>query len=253
MVSLRFSALLLVACFCSSRAFVVPSPWTSRQNSYSCLFSSNDDIQEGSESLSFNDAEQALREEEEEMRMASRGNENAEDKRKFDANKGSYDDMRAKIRARATEMGVEKSVATAEAIKAATARSQAGENASEQMVDLTKFGSDLLDSSEEDELTEEQKLEIDPISKESIFEQAMNEIKNTKFPTAGATLKQAGLMVAIFLVTAGIILKVDEALRIQITDWGFIPKPNDIGDYSDLALPEGFTEMMNDVDLEKMN
>jgi hypothetical protein len=60
-------------------------------------------------------------------------------------------------------------------------------------------------------------------------------------------------MVAIFLVTAGIILKVDEALRIQITDWGFIPKPNDIGDYSDLALPEGFTEMMNDVDLEKMN
>lgn len=161
--------------------------------------------------------------------------------------------MREKIRARASEMGVEKSVATAEAIKAATARAQAGESAKEQTVDLSKFGADLLDSSEEDELTEEQKQAIDPVSTKSILEQIQNEIQNTRFPSPGATLKQAALMVVIFLVTAGLILKVDEVLRIQITEWGFIPGPNDIGDYSDLALPEGFTDMMSDTDLEKMN
>ena len=161
--------------------------------------------------------------------------------------------MREKIRARASEMGVEKSVATAEAIKAATARAQAGESAKEQTVDLSKFGADLLDSSEEEELTEEQKQLIDPVSSQSILEQIQNEISNTRFPTPGATLKQAALMTVIFIVTAGLILKVDEVLRIQITDWGFIPGPNDIGDYSDLALPEGFTDMMSDTDLEKMN
>jgi len=162
--------------------------------------------------------------------------------------------MREKIRARASEMGVEKSVATAEAIKAATARAQAGESAKEQTVDLSKFGADLLDPvGGEEELTEEQKQAIDPVSTKSILEQIQNEIQNTRFPSPGATLKQAGLMVVIFLVTAGLILKVDEVLRIQITDWGFIPGPNDIGDYSDLALPEGFTDMMSDTDLEKMN
>lgn len=203
--------------------------------------------------MSFSDAEQAIREEEEEKRMQQRGDDSEEDKRKFDANKGSYDGMREKIRARASEMGVEKSVATAEAIKAATARAQAGESAKEQTVDLSKFGADLLDSSAEDELTEEQKQAIDPVSTKSILEQIQNEIQNTRFPSPGATLKQAGLMAAIFLVTAGLILKVDEVLRIQITDWGFIPGPNDIGDYSDLALPEGFTDMMSDTDLEKLN
>uniref|UniRef100_A0A7S2RP46 Uncharacterized protein n=1 Tax=Eucampia antarctica TaxID=49252 RepID=A0A7S2RP46_9STRA len=160
--------------------------------------------------------------------------------------------MRAKIRARASEMGVEKSVATVEAIKAATNRAQAGESAKENQVDLSKFGADFLDS-EEDELTDEQKKEIDPVSQASLIDQVMNEVKNTRFPTTVATLKQASLMVTIFLVTAGLILKVDEVLRIQITDWGFIPRPNDIGDYSDLALPEGFTELMNDADLEKLN
>eukprot|EP00560_Eucampia_antarctica_P006750 CAMPEP_0197825520 /NCGR_PEP_ID=MMETSP1437-20131217/2578_1 /TAXON_ID=49252 ORGANISM="Eucampia antarctica, Strain CCMP1452" /NCGR_SAMPLE_ID=MMETSP1437 /ASSEMBLY_ACC=CAM_ASM_001096 /LENGTH=253 /DNA_ID=CAMNT_0043425537 /DNA_START=63 /DNA_END=824 /DNA_ORIENTATION=+ len=253
MVALRITAVLVVVCCSYSTAFVIPTPWATRQYSHSCLFSSpNDSNEDPEESLSFTDAEQALKAEEEEKRMESRGNEDGEDKRKFDANKNSYDDMRAKIRARASEMGVEKSVATVEAIKAATNRAQAGESAKENQVDLSKFGADFLDS-EEDELTDEQKKEIDPVSQASLIDQVMNEVKNTRFPTTVATLKQASLMVTIFLVTAGLILKVDEVLRIQITDWGFIPRPNDIGDYSDLALPEGFTELMNDADLEKLN
>jgi hypothetical protein len=38
-------------------------------------------------------------------------------------------------------------------------------------------------------------------------------------------------------------------LRFQYTDWGFIPKSGEVLDYSDLTLPEGFTDQMTDDDL----
>lgn len=160
--------------------------------------------------------------------------------------------MRSRIRSRASDLNMKKSVATVEAIKEATQRAQAGEAASTPTVDLSKFSSSLgkLDEEDpEDVLTDEQKKEIDKVGQMTIWEQAMEELKNTKFPSAGATLKQALLMIVIFVVTATIILKADEFLRYQITDWGFIPRSGENLDYSDLALPEGFTDQMSDSDL----
>lgn len=169
----------------------------------------------------------------------------------FEGNKGTYDDMRAKIRARTTDLSMEKSVTTAEAIKAATNRAMAGEAASTPTVDLSKFNDALLENPE-DELTDEQKAEIDTVGQLNLWEQAVAEYKYTRFPTASSILKQAGLMAVIFAVTATVILKVDELLRFQYTDWGLIPRSGEIMDYSDLTLPEGFTDQMNDEDLSKL-
>ena len=169
----------------------------------------------------------------------------------FESKKSTYEDMRSKIRARASDLNIEKSVATAEAIKQATARAQAGEAAAEPSLDLSKFGESVLENPE-DELTDEQKQEIDKVGQLPLWEQVLDEINNTKFPTPGATIKQAGLMLLIFAVTAGIILKVDELLRIQYTEWGFIPDSGSVPDYSDLTLPEGWTDQMNDADLANM-
>lgn len=163
--------------------------------------------------------------------------------------------MRSRIRARASDLNMKKSVATAEAIKAATQRAAAGEQAATPTVDLSSFSSSLSPEKEEDPealLTEEQKKEIDKVGQMPILDQIQEEFKNTKFPTASATLKQALLMVVIFVVTAGVILKADEVLRYQITEWGFIPRPGEVFDYGDLALPEGFTDSMTDTDLSSM-
>lgn len=202
--------------------------------------------------LSFTDAAQAIKDEEDKERMEARGTGIEEEQKEFEAKKDTYEDMRAKIRARASDMKMEKSVATAEAIKQATQRAMAGDSASTPTVDLSKFSGASLSDDPDDELTDEQKQEIDKVGQLPIWEQALDEFKNTKFPTPGATIKQAGLMLLIFFVTAGIILKVDEWLRITYTDLGFIPRAGEIMDYSDLELPEGWTDQMTDDDLLKM-
>mmetsp|Transcript_22827 Transcript_22827/g.32186 ORF Transcript_22827/g.32186 Transcript_22827/m.32186 type:complete len:312 (+) Transcript_22827:375-1310(+) len=204
-------------------------------------------------SMQFDDAVQALKDQEDEARMEARGNMFDEEQKSFDAKKDSMEEMRAKIRARAADLNVEKSVATAEAIKQATQRAKAGEDlaAAEATLDLSKFGNDLLDNPE-DELTEEQRMEIDSVGQLPVWEQALEEFRNTKFPSAEATIKQAGLMVLIFVVTASLILKVDDLLRVLYTGWGFIPPSGEIPDFSDLALPDGWTDQMTDADLANM-
>ncbi len=201
--------------------------------------------------MSFEDATEALKQEEDSVKAASRGMMMEQDAKAFEEKKDAYDAMREKIRSRAQDLDMNKSVATQEAIKAATQRAAAGEEAATPTVDLSKFSSGLGEDPE-DELTDEQMKEIDKVGQMPIIDQVKEEIKNTRFPTPGATLKQAGLMLVIFIVTAGIILNVDELLRFQYTDWGFIPKPGEVLDYSDLALPEGFTDQMTDSDLASM-
>jgi len=201
--------------------------------------------------ISFDDAVQGIKDEEDKERMEGRGMQDDEENQAFESNKGTYDDMRAKIRARTTDLSMEKSVTTAEAIKAATNRAMAGEAADTPTVDLSKFNDALLENPE-DELTDEQKAEIDTVGQLNLWEQAVAEYKYTKFPTVSAIAKQAGLMAVIFAVTATVILKVDELLRFQYTDWGLIPRSGEIMDYSDLTLPEGFTDQMNDEDLSKL-
>jgi preprotein translocase subunit SecE len=203
--------------------------------------------------MSFEDATAALKDQEDAEKAAARGEMLKEDTKKFAAKKGEFDEMRSRIRSRASDLNMKKSEATAEAIKAATQRAAAGEEASTPTVDLSKFSSALsTEEDPEDALTDEQKKEIDKVGQMNIIDQVKEEIKNTKFPTPSATLKQAVLMVIIFIVTAGVILKADELLRFQITDWGFIPKTGEVIDYSDLSLPEGFTDAMTDSDLASM-
>lgn len=203
--------------------------------------------------MSFEDATAALKDQEDAEKSAARGVMLEEDTKKFAAKKGEFDEMRSRIRSRASDLNMKKSVATVEAIKAATQRATAGEEAATPTVDLSKFSSALsTEEDPEDALTDEQKKEIDKVGQMSIIDQVKEEIKNTKFPTPSATLKQAVLMVIIFVVTAGVILKADELLRFQITDWGFIPKTGEVIDYSDLSLPEGFTDAMTDSDLASM-
>lgn len=201
--------------------------------------------------LSFEDATAKLKEEEDSIKAAARGQMMEQDAQRYQEKKATYDAMREKIRARASDLNMNKSVATQEAIKAATQKAAAGEEASQPTVDLSKFSDNVFDDPE-DELTDEQMKEIDKVGQMSIIEQIKEELKNTKFPTPDATLKQAGLMIVIFLVTATLILKADEFLRFQYTEWGFIPRSGEVLDYSDLTLPEGFTDQMTEEDLSNL-
>lgn len=199
--------------------------------------------------LSFEDAAEAVKKEDESARMAARGQMLEQDAKRYDEKRATYEDMRSKIRARAQDLNMNKSVATQEAIKMATQRAQGLEDT--PTVDLSKFSGDMM-GDPEDELTDDQMKAIDKVGQLPIWEQVLEELKNTKFPSPSATLKQAGLMVVIFLVSATVILKADEFLRFQYTDWGFIPKAGEVLDYSDLALPEGFTDQMTDSDLANL-
>lgn len=245
MLSNHLHSVLLLLLAVSSSAFV-PS---GRAAFFTKLHQDeNTSVEGGDQPLSFEDATEQLKAEEDSAKAASRGMMMEEDARQFQEKKASYDAMRDKIRSRASDLNMNKSVATQEAIKSATQQAMAGEAAATPTVDLSKFNDNLL-SDPEDELTDEQMKEIDKVGQMNILDQVKEELNNTRFPTPGATLKQAGLMLVIFLVTAGIILKVDEFLRFQYTDWGFIPKSGEVLDYSDLTLPEGFTEQMTDDDL----
>lgn len=201
------------------------------------------------EPLSFEDATEAVKKEDESVKMAARGQMLDQDARRYDEKRASFEEMRSKIRARAQDLNLNKSVATQEAIKMATQRAQGLEET--PTVDLSKFGGDMM-GDPEDELTDDQMKAIDKVGQLPIWEQVLEELKNTKFPSPSATLKQAVLMIVIFVVSATVILKADEFLRFQYTDWGFIPKSGEVLDYSDLSLPEGFTDQMTDSDLANL-
>mmetsp|Transcript_22259 Transcript_22259/g.25314 ORF Transcript_22259/g.25314 Transcript_22259/m.25314 type:complete len:279 (-) Transcript_22259:209-1045(-) len=236
----------------SNRLVLLPNS-QQRYSNAKILMSSTPDDGEAKEGMSFDDATAALRDAEDKAKSASRGAMLEEDDKKFQAKKEQFDEMRARIRSRASDLNVEKSVATVESIKAATKRAAAGEEANTPTVDLSKFGAGIDGSPDpEDELTDEQMAEIDKVGQLNIVEQVKEELKNTRFPTPSATLKQAVLMLVIFFVTAGVILKADEFLRYQYTDWGFIPRAGEVLDYSDLSLPEGFTDQMTDNDLANL-
>merc|ERR1712071_603514 len=102
----------------------------------------------------------------------------------------------------------------------------------------------------EDELTEEQMGKVDKVGQMNILEQAIEEFKMAKFPGVGATLRQTGLMLVIFAFTASYILFLDNTVRDFYTDvLKIIPRSDAVFDYSDLELPEGWTDMMDEVDI----
>lgn len=169
-----------------------------------------------------------------------------EDEDEFNANKGQYEDMRSKIRARASEEGFEKSVATKKAIEEATQRAMAGQASAtpDQMLDLSGFGEKFMDDST-DELTAEEQAEIDKIASMPLLEQLQEELANTRFPTPMAIFQTACVMALIFAVSATLILKGDSTIRDFYMDLNFIPRPDEVYDFSDLDLPDGFLEQQD--------
>ena len=93
----------------------------------------------GEQPLSFEDATEKLKEEEDSAKAASRGMMMEQDAQRYEEKRATYDDMREKIRSRASNLNMNKSVATQEAIKMATQKAMAGEQASTPTVDLSKF------------------------------------------------------------------------------------------------------------------
>ena len=179
--------------------------------------------------------------------LVKRGTGIVQDEDEFNARKDDFEDMRAKIRARAAEENIEKSVATAQAIQEATQRAMAGQSPAtpDTMLDLSGFADKLDDGT--DELTEEEQAEIDKLLDKSLIEQVQEELTNTRFPTPIAVFQTACVMFLIFAVSATLILKGDVFIRDFYTGLGFIPRPDEVYDFSDLELPDGFLEQ---VDLE---
>ena len=168
---------------------------------------------------------------------------NTQDEEEFNSKKDQYDSMRAKIRARASQEGIEKSVATKQAIEDATRRAMAGQSTAtpDTMLDLSGFGEKFVDDGT-DELTDEEKAEIDKIANMPFLDQIKEELANTRFPSLTDVLQTAALMALIFAVSATLILKGDSTIREFYTNWGFIPRPDEVYDFSDLELPDGFLE-----------
>ena len=165
-----------------------------------------------------------------------------QDEEEFNSKKDQYEDMRAKIRARASQEGFEKSLATKQAIEEATRRAMAGQKpaTADSMLDLSGFGEKFEDGT--DELTPEEQAEIDKIANMPFIDQVKEELSNTRFPTPIAVIQTAALMALIFAVSATFILKGDSTIRDLYTNWGFIPRPDEVYDFSDLELPDGFLE-----------
>mmetsp|Transcript_34594 Transcript_34594/g.73696 ORF Transcript_34594/g.73696 Transcript_34594/m.73696 type:complete len:298 (+) Transcript_34594:207-1100(+) len=169
-----------------------------------------------------------------------------EDEEEFNAKRDDYEDMRSKIRARASQEGFEKSVATKKAIEEATQRAMAGQSSAtpDQMLDLSGFADKFVDDGT-DELTEEEQAQIDKIANMPLWEQVGEELANTRFPTPLAIFQTACVMALIFAVSATLILKGDATIRDFYMDLGYIPRPDEVYDFTDLELPDGFLEQQD--------
>jgi len=197
--------------------------------------------------LDYSEAQSKLKEDEN-MRRVEEGltvGLTKEDEEEFNAKKDQYEDMRARIRARANQEGIEKSLATKQAIEEATRRAMAGQKpaTADTMLDLSGFGDKFEDGT--DELTPEEQAEIDKIASMPLWDQLKEELANTRFPTPVAVFQTACLMALIFAVSATLILKGDSTIRDLYTNWGFIPRPDEVYDFSDLELPDGFLEQQS--------
>jgi len=191
----------------------------------------------------------------------------------------SIEKMRAAIRARTADLGIEKSKVSAEYIaqqkqKAMAAGSAAEANSANSAdtfagLDLSKISSvpdkKRSDWSEdmpsmfydpEDELSKEEQEEADPTMKLNPIEQGLTEFKAAKWPDTGSALREVGLMIFVVLLSAVLIIGWDQLLRNIYTTAGFIPSKEDLANYASrfdgLDLPSGWTDNMSDQDVATM-
>lgn len=177
--------------------------------------------------------------------------------------------MREAIRARADDLGVEKSKISQQYFE--EARKRAEMNAANNRpggLDLSQISSGNEPKSQKqqwdeelpsmlydptDELTEEERKEADPVGQMQIWEQVITELKSAKWPDFLSALREVAVMFAVVAISGVIIIGWDKTLRSVYTDLGMIPRSEDIpGQMAGLDLPEGFTNGMNEEDLAKM-
>ena len=196
---------------------------------------------------SFDDAASAIKDAEDAEALAKSSGMSAQEQAEFQARDTECSSMKDRIRARAADLNIEKSVATADAIKQRELRAKNMAGAPDPSLDMSVFERRLL-SNPEDELSEEEQARIDPVGQLSFFEQAIDELKKTAFPGPMEVLKTVGFMIIIGGFSSLVILKSDEILRQLYIDWGFIPPPDADLDYiADLDLPADWYKDLNDL------
>jgi preprotein translocase subunit SecE len=189
--------------------------------------------------------------------------------------------MREAIRARTAAMGLEKSKVSADYIQQRQQQAvQAGSASAANESSDTFAGLDLSQISTskaapspknalwadeegevpsmfydpEDELSEEERAEVDPMGQKGFIEQGLNELQNAKWPDPASALREVGLMIVVVAVTGALIIGWDKLLRGVYTDvLHFIPSKEDLAQYMNrfdgLDLPTGWTDNMNDADI----
>ena len=197
---------------------------------------------------SFDDSAKAIRAAQDAEAMERGSGMSEEEKAEFQSRGAEFSSMKDRIRARAAEMNIEKSVATADAIKQRELRAKNMAAAPDPSLDMSVFEKRLL-MQPEDELSEEEQAEIDPVGELNLFGQFLDEIKNTAFPGPGEVFKTVVFMVLIGGVSSFVILNADAFLRDLYIGWGFIPDPaNEIPDYSEtMTLPPDWEKDLNDL------
>lgn len=214
-------------------------------------------------SRSFDDAGQSLVDEENQKRIESMGDFDSNP----DYNIDNIEKMREAIRARASSLGVEKSVLSQQYIEEAKARAQQNVGQAPGQLDLSQISTgneprkqaDWDESlptmmyNPEDELTEEEQREIDKVGQLPFWEQFLSEVRAAQWPDFWSAGREVLLLFLVAGLSGLIIINFDQAVRSVYTNLGFIPTKDDIpGQLEGLDLPEGFTNNMNEEDLLKM-
>mmetsp|Transcript_2978 Transcript_2978/g.8151 ORF Transcript_2978/g.8151 Transcript_2978/m.8151 type:complete len:319 (-) Transcript_2978:963-1919(-) len=211
---------------------------------------------------SFDDAGQQIRDEEDQESLDSMGDYDRNPSYKRD----NVDRIRDAIRARADEMGIEKSEeASPEAIAAAAEKARADIEARRGSVfdlDLTQISDDTSAVDNDDDetpsmfydaeamLSEEQQAEADPTGQLPIMEQVKVEWAGSEWPDFFTSMKQMVILFAVIFITGGLIVTWDNFLRETYTDIGFVPRQEDVMKGMDnMVLPEGWLNGMSEQDV----
>ena len=175
----------------------------------------------------------------------------------------SIEQMRKAIRARTADLGMEKSKVSEDYIRekqAAAAAAGSAQAASESGdmfggLDLSQISSSRQSSSSqwdesmpsmlynpEDEMTQQEQEEADPLMTKSPLQQGLYELQNAKWPDFVTAVREVGLMLVVIAITAVLIIGWDRVLRGLYTNFGFIPSKEDLANYANrfdgLDLPQ---------------
>jgi preprotein translocase subunit SecE len=209
--------------------------------------------------VSFDDAGRELVQQEDLARLEESGDFDTNPAYKSD----SIEKMRQAIRDKTKEMGLEKSVLSKQVIQQASARAMRGESPNlnnNNALDLTKIRGNIPDNmptvlyDPEDEMSSQERIEVDPVGQTSLLNQFQNELSNAKWPTAGAVVREVGIMILVVAATAALIILWDAFLRDFYTnELHLIPTKEEINTrFEGLELPEGWTNMMTDDDVANL-